>query len=63
MYEVSPSLKEAQSRLKNLEKLMASLTEKFKLTFNGTSGTTTTSSSFLRVTPVERNADDEFVDK
>ena len=26
MYEVSPSLREAKSRLKNLEKLMASLT-------------------------------------
>ena len=44
--EISPSLKQATVKLKNLEKLMASLTEKFKSTFNGT---TTTSSSFIKV--------------
>ena len=44
--EMSPSLKQATARLKNLEKLMASLTEKFKSTFNGT---TTTSSSFIKM--------------
>ena len=41
---------------------MASLTEKFKSTFNGTTGTTT-SSSFLQVMPVENEPNDEFNDR
>ena len=48
-FELSPSMKEAYAGARKLEKLMASLNDKFKSTYKGS----TASSTFLNLKPVE----------